>query len=186
MGKVSIRKQFLEYRKKIDLSTYDRLSQQIQSRLIASEPFARAKSVAFYSPINNEVATEQIFTAARKLNKKIYYPRVAGDELGFFAVSTLDELVRGAFGVAEPVSEEEISIAELDLVVVPGVVFDLHGYRLGYGRGFYDRQLVDKPPETVAVGFCFNFQLHESLPAEVHDQVLDFIATETKFIPCHI
>ena len=185
MGKVSIRKQFLESRKGIDFPTYDRLSQQVQSRLIASEPFVRARSVALYSPINNEVATEQIFTAAKKLKKKIYYPRVAGDELGFFAVSTLDELVRGAFGVTEPAAAEESSVAELDLVVVPGVAFDLHGYRLGYGRGFYDRRLVEKPTETVSVGLCFNFQLCESLPTEAHDQVLDFIATETKFIPCH-
>ena len=186
MEKVSIRKQFLECRQKIDVPTYDHLSQQVQSRLIASEPFIQAKSVAFYSPINNEVATEQIFTAAKKNNKKIYYPRVAGDVLGFFAVSTLDDLVRGAFGVAEPISVEEISVAELDLVVVPGVAFDLHGYRLGYGRGFYDRQLVEKSTETVSVGLCFNLQLCESLPTEAHDQVLDFIATETKFIPCHI
>ena len=186
MEKVSIRKQFLERRKKIDVPTYDRVSQQVQSQLIASEIFNQAKSVALYSPINNEVATEQIFAAAKVNNKKIYYPRVAGDELGFFAVSTLDELVRGAFGVAEPVSGEEVPITELDLVVVPGVAFDLHGYRLGYGRGFYDRKLVKKPTETISVGFCFDLQLCESLPTETHDQVLDFIATETKFIPCHI
>ena len=186
MGKVSIRKQFLEYRKNIDFPTYDRLSKKVQSRLIDSELFGRAKSVALYSPVNNEVATAQIFTAAAKLKKKIYYPRVAGDEFGFFEVSTLDELVRGAFGVAEPVSKEEISIAGLDLVVVPGVAFDLHGHRLGYGRGFYDRQLLNKPAETVSVGLCFDLQLCESLPAESHDQVLDYIATETKFIPCQI
>lgn len=185
MGKVSIRKQFLDRRKKIDFSTYDRLSQQVQSRLIASEPFVQARSVALYSPINNEVATEKIFTVAKKNKKKIYYPRVVGDELGFFAVATFAELVRGTFGIAEPASAEEIALAELDLVVVPGVAFDLHGYRLGYGRGFYDRKLVEKMPETVSVGLCFNFQLCESLPVEAHDQVLDFIATETKFIPCH-
>ena len=120
------------------------------------------------------------------MKKKIYYPRVAGDEFGFFKVSTLDELVRGAFGVAEPVSREEISIAGLDLVVVPGVAFDLRGHRLGYGRGFYDRQLLNKPAETVSVGLCFDLQICESLPAEPHDQVLDYIATETKFIPCQI
>jgi 5-formyltetrahydrofolate cyclo-ligase len=186
MEKISIRKQFLECRKEIDFSTYCHLSQKVQSRLIASVPFSRAKSVALYSPINNEVATEQIFTAAKKLKKKIYYPRVTGDEFGFFEVSTLNELVRGFLGVSEPVSEAENSIAELDLVVVPGVAFDLQGHRLGYGRGFYDRRLVEKPTETVSVGLCFNLQLCELLPVEPHDQTLDFIATETKFFPCHV
>ncbi|RLB74537.1 MAG: 5-formyltetrahydrofolate cyclo-ligase [Deltaproteobacteria bacterium] len=186
MGKVSIRKQFLDCRKKIAVAEYARLSQQVQQQLIASDCFVRAESLALYSPIHNEVVTEQIFAAARKVNKKVYYPRVAGDEFAFFEVATLEELVTGAFGVAEPVSAAKISVADLDLVVVPGVAFDLHGYRLGYGRGFYDRQLVGKPTGTVSVGLCFNLQLYDSLPVETHDQAMDFIATETRFIPCHI
>ena len=186
MEKVSIRKQFLDCRKQLDLSAHSRASQQIQQQLIASECFVRAKTLALYSPINNEVATEQIFSAAKKLDKQIYYPRVAGNEFSFFKVGTLDELLQGAFGVAEPVSAEKISVTDLDLVVVPGVAFDLRGHRLGYGRGFYDRQLVGKPAKTASVGLCFDFQLCDSLPVEAHDQVLDFIATETRFIPCHI
>ena len=186
MGKVIIRKQFLDCRKQLDLSAHSRASQQIQQQLIASECFIQAKTLALYSPINNEVATEQIFTVAKGLDKRIYYPRVAGDELDFFEVCTLDELVRGAFGVAEPVSAEQISIAGLDLLMVPGVAFDLRGYRLGYGHGFYDRLLVEKPAGTISVGLCFNLQLHDSLPIEAHDQALDYIATETRFIPCHI
>ena len=186
MGKLSIRKQFLADRKKIDLLEHARLSQQAQQQLIASACFVRAKALALYSPINNEVATEQIFAAARKDNKRIYYPRVAGDGLDFFAVATPEELVKGAFGVAEPVSGAKISVADLDLIVVPGVAFDLHGYRLGYGRGFYDRQLVGKPTGTVSVGLCFDSQLCDLLPTETHDQTLDFIATETRFIPCHV
>ena len=186
MGKVSIRKQSLDCRKKIDLPTYNRLSQLIQKQLIASEYFVRASSLALYSPVNNEVATRQIFAAAKKLDKKVYYPRVVGDTFDFFEVCTLDELVEGAFGVAEPVSTAKISIVDLDLVVVPGVAFDVRGYRLGYGRGFYDRQLAGKQSGTVSVGLCFDVQLCDSLPAETHDQSLDFIVTETKFITCRI
>jgi len=186
MEKVIIRKQFLDCRKQLDALTYSRSSQQIQQQLIDSECFVRAKSLALYSPINNEVATEQLFAAARGLDKKIYYPRVVGDELDFFEVRASNELMRGAFGVAEPVSGEKISVADLDLIVVPGVAFDLRGYRLGYGRGFYDRQLVGKPTGTISVGLCFKIQLCDLLPTETHDQALDFIATETKFIPCQI
>ena len=186
MGKKIIRKQFLDRRIQLDLPTCFRLSQQAQRRLIGSEYFIRAETLALYSPINNEVATEQIFAAARELNKRICYPRVAGDELEFIEVCAVNELVPGAFGVAEPVAGKKFSIAELDLIVVPGVAFDLRGHRLGYGRGFYDRQLAGKSAATVAIGLCFEMQLCDLLPTEAHDQVLDYIATETRFIPCHI
>ncbi|MDA3903486.1 MAG: 5-formyltetrahydrofolate cyclo-ligase [Desulfuromusa sp.] len=186
MGKKSIRKQFLDCRKQLDLQTYAHLSQQVQQQLAGSECFIRARTLALYSPINNEVATEQIFTVATQLNKQIYFSRVAGEELDFFEVNTINELVPGAFGVAEPVSGKKISVAELDLIVVPGVAFDLLGGRLGYGRGFYDRLLAGKLSSTVSVGFCFESQLCDLLPTEAHDQGLDFIATETKFIPCRM
>jgi 5-formyltetrahydrofolate cyclo-ligase len=185
MGKALIRRQFLSRRKQLDLTAYLRLSQQAQQQLIDSECFACAEILALYSPINNEVATEQLFSEARKRNKHVCYPRVNGDNLDFFEVYAATDLLPGAFGVAEPAPGEKISVAELDLVVVPGVAFDLKGHRLGYGRGFYDRQLAGKAMETVSVGLGFESQLCDLLPAEVHDQALDFIATEARFIPCH-
>ncbi|MCD6580613.1 MAG: 5-formyltetrahydrofolate cyclo-ligase [Desulfuromusa sp.] len=186
MGKKIIRKQFLDCRKQLDLSTYSRLSEQAQRQLIGSEGFIRAKTLALYSPINNEVATKQIFIAARELGKQVFYPRVAGEDLEFIKVYAVNELQPGAFGVAEPGTGEKIPFVELDLIVVPGVAFDLRGHRLGYGRGFYDRQLTGRSAGAVAVGLCFETQLCDRLPTEAHDQALDCIATETRFIPCHI
>ncbi|MEA3544041.1 MAG: 5-formyltetrahydrofolate cyclo-ligase [Thermodesulfobacteriota bacterium] len=186
MEKINIRKQFLDCRKQLDLSTYSCLSQQAQQQLIGSECFRRARTMALYSPIHNEVLTRQMFIAARELDKQVYYPRVVGDQLEFIEVCAVSGLVSGAFGVAEPVAGKKLPVVELDLIVVPGVAFDLQGYRLGYGRGFYDRQLAGKSAATAAVGLCFESQLCELLPTEAHDQALDYIATETRFIPCHI
>ncbi len=185
MEKKTVRKRLLTWRKQLGLLSCACLSQQAQQQLIASSPFARANSLALYSPIHNEVATEQVFAAARESGKRVYYPKVAGGELEFIEVSKLSGLVSGAFGVAEPESGEKTTVARVDLIVVPGVAFDLRGYRLGYGRGFYDRQLVRKPAGTIAVGLCFEMQLCDLLPIEAHDQRVDYIATETKFIPCH-
>ena len=185
MGKSLVRKRFLHLRKQLDLPTYLRLSQQVQQQLLGSECFARAETLALYSPINNEVATEQIFLAAKMLHKQVYYPRVNGDNLIFFEVHDAADLLPGAFGLAEPAFGKKMSVAELDLVVVPGVAFDLRGHRLGYGRGFYDRQLARKRMQAVSVGLGFESQLCDQLPADVHDQALDYIATETRFIPCH-
>ena len=185
MGKQNIRKQFLNCRKRLDLPTYSRLSQQAQRQLIGSEYFDQAKALALYSSIHNEVATAEIFAAARELDKQVFYPRVVGDELQFVEVCSVNDFRSGAFGVAEPLSGKKVPVSGLDLIVVPGVVFDLKGHRVGYGRGFYDRQLAGRPAGTIAVGLCFEMQLSDSLPTEDHDQALDFIATETRFIPCH-
>lgn len=186
MGKKFIRKQFLDSRKQLDLPTYFRLSQQAQRQLIGSEGFIRAGTLALYSPINNEVATDQIFAAAKELGKQVFYPRVVGEDLEFIEVCAVNKLVPGAFGIAEPVAGGKKTVGELDLIVVPGVAFDLGGHRLGYGCGFYDRQLAGKSTETITVGLCFEIQLCDRLPTEAHDQALDCIATETRFISCHI
>ncbi|MEA3363042.1 MAG: 5-formyltetrahydrofolate cyclo-ligase [Thermodesulfobacteriota bacterium] len=186
MEKKTVRKRLLAWRKQLDPVSCSRFSHQVQQQLMASAPFARARTLALYSPIHNEVATEQIFVAARKLNQQVCYPKVAGEELVFIEVGKLDDLVTGAFGVAEPDAGERVPVAELDLIVVPGVAFDLRGYRLGYGRGFYDRQLAGKPVDSVTVGLCFEAQLSDCLPNEAHDQRVDYVATEAQFIPCHI
>ena len=186
MEKRIVRKQFLDCRRQLDLSNCVRLGQKIQQRLIESDYFKRAKSLALYSPINNEVATEQVFLTARELNKQVCYPQVVGEDLEFFEISSLDELKIGTFGVAEPEGRNSKLLTDIDLIIVPGVAFDLRGHRIGYGRGFYDRWLAGKTTELVSVGFCFNIQLCELLPTEDNDQALNYIVTETTFIPGRI
>ncbi|SDZ89440.1 5-formyltetrahydrofolate cyclo-ligase [Desulfuromusa kysingii] len=184
MGKTGIRQDLIKRRKQLDLPTYLRLSQQAQSQLLNSECFDRATTIALYSAINNEVATGQIFSEARKQGKRTYYPRVNGDDLDFYEVFSPAELLPGYFGIAEPAVGAKASASQFDLIVVPGVAFDLRGNRLGYGRGFYDRQLAQQNKATISVGLSFDLQLATLLPTEDHDQTLDFIATETRFIPC--
>ncbi len=184
MKKQIIREQMLILRNQVDGQSYDRLSLKAQKRLIAAPGFQQAGTLALYSPIRHEVATDQLFSSALTAGKQIYYPRVCGDNLEFCRVFSGDDLVAGAFGVAEPIGEATIAVADLDLVVVPGVAFSYDGFRLGYGRGFYDRQLAGRPATTIAAGLCFDFQLVSQLPIEEHDQQLDYVVTETKSIPC--
>ena len=104
----------------------------------------------------------------------------------FVEVDDLAALSKGAFGLLEPKGGLTASVADLDLMVVPGVAFDRTGHRLGYGKGFYDRELHATGFSGVLIGFCFEFQLLDRLPAESHDVPVDYIVTEQGlFSPLH-
>ena len=184
MPKHAIRQEMLARRKQIEAATCDQLSLQAQQQLIESDCFNVARVLALYSSINNEVQTDLLFAAARAEGKRVCYPRIKSEELEFVEVVAPGALVSGRFGVAEPQSGQSVPVAEVDLIVVPGVAFDRVGHRLGYGKGFYDRELARASNTAVSVGLCFDFQLCERLPRESHDQPVQFLATEASFISC--
>ncbi|HEY5672964.1 MAG TPA: 5-formyltetrahydrofolate cyclo-ligase [Malonomonas sp.] len=184
MPKHVIRQELLTRRKQLGVAEHRHLSQQAQRRLIESDCFKAARTLALYSAINNEVQTELLFAAAVAEGKRVSYPRVRSTVLEFVEVVSLPHLQLGSFGVAEPQRGELLPVTEIDLLVVPGVAFDRSGHRLGYGKGFYDRELARVSSAAVSVGLCFDFQLCGRLPSESHDQPVRFIATETQFIPC--
>jgi len=183
MEKAKIRQRFLKQRKQLDSKRYYDFSTRVQRLLISSSCFDEAVTLALYSPVNHEVATDMIFSVATKMDKRVCYPKVAEGNIQFLEVRNQDDLVRGSFGVLEPGSGQTFEVSDIDLIVVPGVAFDLCGFRLGYGKGYYDR-LLSGQPGVVSVGLGFEFQIHPGLPAEDHDQRLSFLATEARFIPC--
>jgi len=83
-------------------------------------------------------------------------------------------LVKGRFGIMEPLPYG--SVDRIDLLVVPGIAFDRKGYRLGYGKGYYDKFLAKK--DVFSIGLAYFFQLVESLPKGKYDMKLDSVATE--------
>ena len=99
----------------------------------------------------------------------------------FYQVVSIKQLESGYKGIKEPVVNERylyrFERSEDTLVIVPGVAFDANGYRVGYGKGFYDRFLKDKRQMTV-IGLCFSGQLVEEIPHDEHDIKMDKIITE--------
>ena len=178
MPKRSIRADLLARRKHLAAETCLSYSLQIQHSLMQTAEFQSASAIALYSPVLNEVFTEELFRAACSAGKLIAYPRVRGADLEFVRVADASELVPGAFGVLQPTGEHVLFPATLDMVVVPGVGFDHHGFRMGYGKGFYDRGLHCSRRPGCLVGLCFELQLLEQLPVESHDVRMDMIITE--------
>ena len=186
MPKRSIRAQFLAERKALSKEFCLDSSRQAQQRLLSEDVFAKAKVLALYSEIHNEVSTGLVAKQALELGKTLVFPRVCGNELEFVVVDDLSKLTHGAFGVLEPQCREMVDPAALDLVVVPGVVFDTKGHRLGYGRGYYDRALTRCSQECTKVGFAYDFQLVEELPSVEHDEELSMLITEERILKFHV
>lgn len=104
-----------------------------------------------------------------------------------YEVQAFSELRPGAYGILEPDVDgaREGKIDELDVVFVPGVVFDRDGYRIGYGGGYYDRFLPKLMPQTLCVGVAFSLQVVESVPRDAFDRRLHGLVTETETLWFH-
>jgi 5-formyltetrahydrofolate cyclo-ligase len=110
------------------------------------------------------------------------YPRMEAEHLAFYLSH---HFIKGPFGVMEPPEKsQKIPLEELVGVLVPGLGFNKKGHRLGKGRGFYDRALVDY--QGPKIGICFNCQvLEQDLPEEEHDIRVDVLVTEKEIIKCN-
>ncbi len=165
----------LEKRNLQSLQDRIRRSTLIQAHVIKSNEFRFSKFIGAYFAFGSEVKTEYIIDQARELGKKLALPRVEGEIIAFYELSSRRCLVKGKFGTMEPLPIDRID--KIDFLVVPGIAFDKEGYRLGYGKGYYDRYLSEKRPRF-SIGLAYNSQLFESLPHCSHDEKLDAIATD--------
>jgi len=120
---------------------------------------------------------------ALSTGKALFLPAVEGDEMLFRRVVDLKDIVPGRFGIKQPAVDSPAADPEgIDLIVIPGVGFDLAGQRIGYGRGYYDRTLHTLEGKGILIAFCYEFQIVASLAGEQHDVNMDRIITEQRLI----
>ena len=132
-------------------------SARIYNHLLGTSEWKQAGNINIYKSTGNEVSTEKIILEADIANKIVYHPT----------------------------PEPEDNIVEVDLVIVPGVVFDEKLARYGRGRGYYDRFLCRLPKQTIviAVGYDFQVMSHKwRLSLKSHDIKMDCIITEKRVI----
>jgi 5-formyltetrahydrofolate cyclo-ligase len=159
-----------------------RKSQAIARKVLRLEAFREAAVVCCYVALPYEVQTWWMIEAMLERGKRIGVPivRKGTRRLGISEVrDPAAELVPGAFGVCEPApwARRPLPLQALDLVLVPGVVFDRRGYRLGHGYGYFDRFLARLPKRTMTVGLAFRFQLLDRLPTTLHDHAVHTVVT---------
>jgi len=183
MPKHRIRQQQLSARCCLNAAQRQVYSLEAQQRLLDHPLFAAAQVVALYSPIRCEVDTGLLLKTALDANKRVVYPRVdrdgsSGADMHFVGICSERDFEVGAFGVLEPNGERVVGVSMIDLIVVPGVAFDRSGYRLGYGKGFYDRAVLSRSRGCSLVGLGYAFQVEDVLPHDVHDLMLDWLITD--------
>jgi len=179
MQKQLVRTALLKLRRHLSQERCFAASLAIQTRFLQAPEYLHSKTVALYSPIQNEVQTELVMHRALEDGKVPVYPRVGSEGLEFVALEHPGALTPGSFGVLEPAFGRGVSREEIDVFVIPGVAFDVRGVRLGYGKGYYDRVLGGYCQGPL-IGFCYEFQLLDRLPAEVHDCRMNRIITENR------
>ena len=119
--------------------------------------------------------THRLIDNLYRMNKTVYLPKVNGDRLELGLYKGESSLSGGAFGIQEPV--ECADYEHIDIAVIPGVGFDRRLYRIGYGKGYYDRLLGAVRP-GLTVGFAFECQLFDAFDFEPHDIPADVLVTE--------
>lgn len=157
-------------------------SRTIAKKLFDLAVFKKARCVCFYMSMPEEADTSFAVDKALSLGKKVVLPccESAETELRLYQISDRRTLKENDYGILEPVPDQSVLVdpAEVDLVVVPGLLFDRKNRRLGRGKGYYDRFLGRLQPGVFKVGLAFLFQVAEEIPTEAHDVKLDLVITD--------
>ncbi len=159
----------------------------IMKRARTLRRFQRAQRIAAYIAHHGEIDPQPLMQAARNVGKRVYLPVLhpfLHGRLKFCELRTNTILQANRFGIPEPSARTKCTrdSRRLDLVLVPLVAFDSHGFRLGMGGGYYDRSFAYRHGSSRArpllIGLAYEFQLVNVLPHEAWDITLDAVITE--------
>ncbi len=184
LTKTALRKQAMSLRKQLPIST---ISQHICQRILRFKGFESARRIFFYHPMNHELDLRPLVHQCPE--KEWFLPVVQPEQtIQFVACPNMDQLRPGAYGILEPMAQEHPGscvrppdIRPDDCLILPGLLFDRQGFRVGYGKGYYDRFLESARQagqHCVLLGAVPADLLRESLPRDPWDQPARWIITE--------
>jgi len=185
--KEELRKEGIRIRKNLPERELLDKSKQIKKRLYKMKEFQQASTILFYVSYDNEVYTHDMIKERLSNRKNVIVP-ITDMKNHCLTPSKLDgweDLESSVYSILEPKKNciHEVSLNEIDLILVPGVVFDESGNRIGHGMGYYDK-LLKNSKNACHIGLAFEVQIVDSIPAEEHDVKVDKIITEERIITC--
>ncbi|MDE5423115.1 5-formyltetrahydrofolate cyclo-ligase [Ancylomarina sp. DW003] len=174
--KKRIRREIRNLKKTVSLEEKTNRSVGILKKVEQLPEFAAAKTVMLYWAMTDEVQTSD-FVIKWARSKRVILPCVNGNDLDLRVFRGEEDLIAGEnFGIPEPSGELFTAYEEIDLILVPGVAFDVENNRMGRGKAYYDKLLSSL--KAYKLGVCFDFQLLESVPTDEHDIKMDKIISE--------
>lgn len=179
--KQELRRYMLNLRNSLNREEMVKASSIIQEKVLETDEFNSSGIVGLYSPIGSEVDTSTLAKHLIESCRVLAYPRIEDKYTMVFARvrDPVIDLTLGRYGILEPLDSCEM--VKPDLIIVPGLVWDEHGYRIGYGKGYYDRYLR-RNPDAAMIGLAYDFQVLSSIPHSEMDVRVKLIVTERRSI----
>ena len=169
--KTELRKLALQKRKELDVNT---LSEKIMNNLFFLDEYKKAQNILAYFPLKYEIQTQSCFFDS---SKTWFLPRVNGNDLEI-CLYEQENLTKGSFNILEPTNEKELNLNVLDFVIIPCVAADKNGYRIGYGKGYYDRFLPLLSSHCKKVLLVYSDLLFDDIYPDEFDVSVDVIVTD--------
>ncbi|HWO96036.1 MAG TPA: 5-formyltetrahydrofolate cyclo-ligase [Bacillus sp. (in: firmicutes)] len=181
------RKKIKERLQSLSVEQYKTWSECIANMLYTTAWWREANVIALTVSRGREVSTIPIIERAWASGKKVVIPKCNSQDytMEFYCITSFSQLETVYFGLKEPIVEQTIHYKpeEIDLMIVPGVVFSGSGYRIGYGGGYYDRYLAHF--QGAKISLAFTVQLQKEIPVESHDIPVEAVITNEGIMVCN-
>jgi len=182
-----LRKRILATRDRLSIDARREKSLAVLNNFWSLLEVHRWSTLFMYVHFRSEVETVELIKRCLGRGVRIAVPLVDAAAVSMIPLLINDpekDLAPGYYNIPEPDPRQSTRIdpGEIDAAVIPGSVFDIHGGRLGYGGGYYDRFLVNDAPRAKRIGLAYEVQLVEKVPVEPHDQPLDILITEKRIV----
>lgn len=151
-------------------------------RLLNLKEVLDATNILVYWSFGSEAPTRTLIKELSLRNKQILLPYIEYNKMHAGRFYSVESLANTTYGPLEPAERIPTDPSTVQVIVVPGLAFDRNGFRLGYGRGFYDSYLSNLRDTSTTIGFCFATQVAEDVPTEPHDVALDILVTDQEVI----
>ena len=173
MKKEFLRKKYKEKRDNIkNKVTKDNL---IYQKVINNKDILSSKTLLIYISINSEIDTIKIINYFLN-TKNIAVPKIIDNNMFFCYVTNLNDLTPGKYNIPEPTNENIVTDFDNAICIVPGICYDKENYRVGYGKGYYDRFLSKNKIKTI--GLCYKECMIEKIDNDKYDYKIDEVITE--------
>ncbi|MGN0318824.1 MAG: 5-formyltetrahydrofolate cyclo-ligase [Lachnospira sp.] len=187
MDKKQIRRYIKEKKEQLSKAYIEKESRRIFEKLYSLLEFKNEENIFSYVSYNQEVDTYPFISHCMELGKNVFVPKVItcdgqNNDMEFFNITSMDELVEGYKGIMEPIEGTAVAPDDIPgLMIMPGLAFDEKLNRVGYGGGFYDRY-IESHPKLKKVAVCFDFQILNEVCHEEFDMKPDMIISENRIL----